>query len=133
MRRGASIPTLVTAALTGLVLLNGCATTGKAKEGNPFSEDLAERHEVQIQVMNFNFADATIWVRVRDARLTRLGYVTGKSDAVFTLPWRFSEPMRLEFDLVADVRCITEELMVDPGDILELQISLDPRSDPQCR
>jgi hypothetical protein len=132
MIRSATTPTVVTAALAGLLLIAGCAT-GKTADGNPFSQELAERNEVQVQVKNYHFSDATVWVLVRDARRMRLGYVTGKTDAVFTIPWTFPEPMRLEFDLLADVRCITEELMVDPGDILELQISLDPRSDPQCR
>lgn len=120
--------------VAGLLLaLGACASSGgKERPTNPFAQDLAERNQVQIQVHNFNFADATVWVLVRDARRQRLGIVTGKSSAVFTIPWTFSEPLRLEFDLLADVRCVTEELSVDPGDILELQISVDPSSDPQC-
>ena len=132
MIRSASRWALMTAALASLVIIAGCAS-GSTSQGNAFSRDMAERNEVEIQVMNFNFSDATIWLLVRDSRRMRLGYVTGKSDAVFTIPWTFSEPVRLEFDLVATVRCVTEEMMVDPGDILELQISVDPTSDPQCR
>lgn len=124
---------VITTALAGLLVAAGCATTRGPEDGNPFSQDLAARNEVQIQVMNFNFADATVWALVRDGRRTRLGYVTGKTEAVFTLPWTMPEPLRLEFDLLADVRCITEQIMVDPGDILQLQISVDPSSDPQCR
>lgn len=132
MTRSRSRP--IPAAVAGLLIMAGCAT-GKSKttDTNPFSQELAERNEVQIQVKNHNFSDATVWALVRDGRRTRLGYVTGKTDAVFTMPWRFPEPLRLEFDLIADVRCVTEQIVVDPGDILELQISLDPRSDPQCR
>ena len=133
MPRDRSGSAILTASLAVLLTLSGCATSKTPKEGNPFSQDLAERNEIQIQVKNFNFGDATVWALIRDGRRTRLGYVTGKTDAVFTLPWRFSEPLRLEFDLLADVRCVTEQIMVDPGDILELQISVDPRSDPQCR
>ena len=116
-----------------LLALSACASSGgKERPTNPFTQDLAERNQVQIQVQNFNFNDATVWVQVRGAKRQRLGTVTGKSSAVFTIPWTFSEPMRLEFDLLADVRCVTEEISVDPGDILELQISVDPSSDPQC-
>lgn len=125
-------PALAAAALTGLMLLGACAT-GTTREGNPFSQDLAERNEVRVEVKNFNFADATVWMLVRDGRRTRLGYVTGKTDAVFIVPWTMPEPLRLEFDLLADVRCVTDQIMVDPGDVLELQISVDPASDPQCR
>jgi len=132
MTRGVSMPTFVTASLTGVLLLAGCAT-GRNRDPNPYSRDLAERNEVQIHIRNFNFSDATVWVLVRGARQARLGYVTGKSDAVFTVPWTFPDDMSLEFDLLADVRCVTETIPVDPGDILELQISANPRSDPQCR
>ena len=120
------------ATLTGLLVMGGCAT-GTTREGNPFSQDLTERNEVRVEVQNHNFADATVWMLVRDGRRTRLGYVTGKTDAVFTIPWTVPEPMRLEFDLLADVRCVTDQITVDPGDVLELQISVDPASDPQCR
>jgi len=125
--------TMATATVLGLLAVAGCASAKTAGDGDPFSQELAERNEVQINVMNFNFADATVWALVRDGRRTRLGVVIGKTDATFTMPWTFSEPMRLEFDLLADVRCITEQITVDPGDILELQISVDPASDPQRR
>ncbi len=117
-----------------LLALGACASSGgKERPADPFAQDPAGRNQVQIQVHNFNFNDATVWVLVRAGRARRLGIVTGKSSSVFTIPWTFSEPVRLEFDLLADVRCVTDELSVDPGDILELQIWLDPSSDPQCR
>lgn len=116
------------------LLASACASSGATgTPRDPFSQALEDRGEVQIKVMNFNFSDATVWVLEREGKRLRLGIVTGKTDAVFTVPWSFSAPMRLEFDLLADVRCLTESLSVDPGDILELQISVDPSSDPQCR
>lgn len=120
--------------LSGLLLaLAACATGGQGEGGgNPFSSALSERQEIEIKVRNFHFSDATVWVLARQGKRTRLGIVTGKSDAVFTIPWRFPDPMRMEFDLLADVRCLTDEITVDPGDVLELQISVDPSSDPLC-
>lgn len=119
----------------GLLLAAGsCAGSRTVERGteNPFSDRLEERGEVRIQIRNFHFSDATVWVLEREGKRTRLGIITGKTDATFTLPWTFSSPMRVEFDLLASVRCVTESLMVDPGDVLELQISVDPSSDPQC-
>lgn len=114
------------AALTSaLLVLTACASGGPKASGSPFSEDLAERQEIKISVQNNNFSDVTLWALVRDGRRQRLGQVTGKTDAVFTLPWRFSEPMRLEFDLVAGPRCTTENIDVDPGDTLEMIIAVD--------
>jgi len=126
-----------TRALAAGFLLVGaaaCASSGpRPTSGNPFAQELADSKQIQIRILNLHFSDATVWVLVRDARRDRLGTVTGKSEATFTIPWTFSEPLRLEFDLLADVRCITEEIAVDPGDMLELQITADPGSDPSCR
>lgn len=121
--------------LTLLLAAGSCAGSRTVERGaaNPFSQRLEERGEVRIQVRNFNFSDATVWVLEREGKRTRLGIITGKTDATFTVPWTFSSPMRVEFDLLASVRCTTESIMVDPGDVLELQISVDPTSDPQCR
>ena len=124
-------------ALAGAALLLGAAACvsggGKPHSGNPFAQELAERNEIRIRVVNMNFNDATVWALVRDVRHDRLGMVTGKSDATFTMPWRFTDALSLEFDLIGGVRCFTEALSVDPGEILELQISVDPSQDPQCR
>jgi hypothetical protein len=108
-----------------LLAMTACASGGPRSSGTPFSQDLAERNEIKITIQNNNFSDATVWTLVRDGRRQRLGMVTGKSEAAFTLPWRFSEPLRLQFDLVAGPRCTTENLSVDPGDTLELQIATD--------
>lgn len=105
------------------VLAAAACATGTPTAGNPYSQDAADRQEVRIEVQNRNFADATVWALVRDGRRQRLGVVTGKSDSVFTIPWSFSEPLRLQFDLVAGPRCTTENLPVDPGDSIELQIA----------
>jgi len=124
-------------ALTGAALLlavTGCASgRGKTGPGNPFGQAQGETREIQILVRNFNFNDASVWTLVRDARRERLGTVTGKSQATFTVPWTFTDALRLEFDLIGGVRCTTEALSVDPGETLELQISVDPSQDPRCR
>lgn len=109
-------------ALAGVLLMTACAS-GSRQTGNPYSQELGERNEVRIDIQNRNFSDATVWALIRDGNRRRLGVVTGKTDSVFTVPWTFSEPLRLEFDFVAGPRCFTESLQVDPGDIIELQIA----------
>jgi len=121
--------------VTPLVLvaaLAGCAGRG-TPDPNPFSRDLADRAEVQIRVTNLNFNDATIWAIASESRQLRLGTVTGKRDAVFTVPWATAEPVYLRIDLVGGERCQTETLSVDPGDILDLQISIDPSKNEMCQ
>jgi hypothetical protein len=113
---------------TALLLLPlamaACATGGK-QSGDPFRSASGEQ-EIRIKVLNRNFYDATIWAVVRGARHSKLGVVVGKQDAEFRMPWTFSEPLQLEIDLLTgNMRCRTDPLTVDPGDILELQISVD--------
>ena len=113
--------------------LGACASsTPGPSSGDPFSESVAPQ-QIEIKIVNLNFQDATVWAIAAGGRRERLGRVIGKREAVFTLPWRFSEPLRLEFDLMAGPRCVTEDLMVDPGDLLELQIATDFYATPNCR
>ena len=131
-RRSRPVRALACAAL--LLGVAGCASGGgKSGSANPFGQAQGEANEVQIRVVNLNFNDATVWTVVRDARRERLGMVTGKSEATFTVPWTFTDALRLEFDLIGGVRCVTDALSVNPGEILELQISVDPSQDPACR
>lgn len=108
---------LVTAALLGA----GCSSGATARP-SPFSEAAGERELIQIDVLNNNFSDATLWAVVEDSRRIRLGSVTGKTDASFRIPWRFSETLRIEIDMVAGPRCVTRPIVTDPGDILQLEI-----------
>jgi hypothetical protein len=77
---------------------------------------------VRIIVQNRNFQDARLYTYRRGTR-SLLGTVPGKADREFVINWDFPDPMSVEIDMLAGPRCITEELMVDPGDILELQIA----------
>ena len=111
--------------------LSACAT-GQSADSPSFSGAPPE-DQIRVEVQNFNFQDATIWAIVQSGRRIRLGMVTGKTDSVFTLDWDFSLPLRMEIDLVAGGRCMTERLDVDPGDILLLQIEPVLRDTSGCR
>lgn len=112
-------------ALAGVLVTAAACASASSDPGNPYSRDLDERREIRIEIQNHNFSDATVWALVRDGQRQRLGVVTGKTDSVFTIPWRFSELLRLEFDMVAGPRCTTENLSVDPGDSIEMQIGIE--------
>ena len=57
-------------ALVGAALLLGVAGwasgPGKPGSGNPFAQELAERNQIRIRVVNMNFNDATVWALVRE-------------------------------------------------------------------
>ena len=126
-------PTTAAAAFMATLLLGACAGTGSNVSDSPFSAADGEREIVQIQVLNNNFSDATLWAVVMDSRRIRLGNVTGKTDASFSIPWRFSEPMRIEIDMVAGPRCRTRPITVDPGDVLQLEIQSVFRDTRDCQ
>jgi hypothetical protein len=123
----------IRAALLILTLgLSACASPGG--DAGPFrGEPAAGAEEIRIEIQNLNFADATVWARVQGGNRTRLGTVRGKSDSVFTMPWRFPLPLRLQVDLVGGGRCTTEDLMVDPGDSLLMQIQPVLANSDFCR
>lgn len=133
LRIGRPLPRLLTGAVVLLGMAACASGRGRQGTGNPFAGSQGESREIQVHVMNFNYNDANVWTVVRDARRERLGTVTGKSDATFTVSWTFTDVLRLEFDLIGGVRCVTDPLSVDPGEIIELQISVDPSQDPSCR
>lgn len=119
------------AALGLAMLMVGCGSSGSSQEGDPFA-GRAQDATVRIIVQNLNFADARLYTIVRGAR-RQLGIVGGKQDAEFTLPWTIPEPLQVEINLLAGPQCYTRELMVDPGDIIELQISAVFSQSSACR
>ena len=106
----------------------GCGG-GSGGVRNPFQ---ADEQVVRIDVLNRNFADATLRAIVGGAS-RRLGRVTGHSSGSFTLDWPYSRPLAIEIDLLAGVSCTTREINVDPGDVIELQIEPNFATSEGCR
>jgi len=113
--------TALISTVAAATLLVGCAASGG--QSGSFSENQAE-NEVKIFVTNLAFMDATISAHTLGG-LHRLGRVTGKKEAVFTLNIPAPSEMYLEIDLLAGPTCETERMIVDPGDHLELIIQND--------
>ncbi|MDA1102641.1 MAG: hypothetical protein O2956_03505 [Gemmatimonadetes bacterium] len=117
--------------LLAAVALMGCGAGRPEPVREPFTAS-GRPETIRIIVQNLNFADARLFAYRRGAR-SSLGSVGGKQDGEFSLPWRFPEPLRIEINLLAGPTCSTEEILVDPGDILELQISSVFSSSSFCR
>jgi len=98
------------------VLVAGCASASGGE--SPFTE---REMQIRLHVLNLNWADARLYAH-RSSQRVPLGTVAGKGEETFTLDWPMSFPLRVEFDLLAGGRCITRELSVDPGDMIDLQI-----------
>jgi len=119
-------------ALTGL--LSSCALDPFESPGPaPGGEEGGASESVEIRVMNLNFNDARLWLIVRGGQRQLLGTVTGKGNDSFTVPWRLSAPAAIEIDLLSGGRCTSEELMLDPGDLLDFQIPVAFDGGSRCR
>ena len=106
-----------------------CSQRG-ASLGNPFP-GAAGDESIRIHVTNLNFMDATLYAITPGSR-EKLGILTGKMEAIYTLPWKFSTELRIEIDLLAGKRCTTRAMPVDPGDDIELIIDVDMNGSPLC-
>lgn len=113
-----------------LLLLVGACGQNPPPAGTPFG-DAPEDRSIRIHVTNLNFMDATLWALNQGGR-KKLGVVTGKREAVYTLPWRGYADLRIEIDILAGPRCTTEAIPVDPGDDIELIIDLEMTRSPLC-
>jgi hypothetical protein len=121
-----------TLAVAALLAAAGCASSsgGGRADAEPFSS--ARATTVRLVVQNRNFQDARLYTHRRGSR-TYIGVVGGKRDQDFVLDWDFPDPMYVEIDMLAGPRCLTREMMVDPGDVLELQIAAVFSATAACR
>ncbi len=99
--------------------------------GDPFQGGIRDE-TIRIHVTNLNFMDATLWAVTTGSR-KKLGILTGKREEVYTIPWDFSTDLRIEIDLLASGKCLTEALPVSPGEDIELIIDLEFANSRYCR
>jgi len=102
-------------------VLSGCGTLSPSV-ADPFAGPEADTNSIRIYVQNANFYDANLYAITSGGPERRLGTVGGKQDAVFNVPWTFSQDLQVRIDLIAGPTCTTERIPVDPGDMLEVQI-----------
>lgn len=115
--------------LMAALTLTGCATGSRAAD--PFGG--AEARPVRVEVVNRNFNDATIWAVYPSVERIRLGVVGGKSESVFSMRALMAQPVYMEIDLIGGERCVTDQLTVDEGDVLYLEIEPELSSMRECR
>ena len=108
--------------LAALVVIAACVSTGRLVESErPFMREPVGEETIRIRVQNDNFMDARLHAVGLNGRYL-LGVVTGKQQAVLSIPWDFSGPLRIEIDLLVGPRCTTRPIDADPGDTFDLRI-----------
>lgn len=116
------LPMLALAATLG----SGACATGRS---NPFAGTSSRK--ITIEVLNLYWNQATLHA-LRGSERFRLGIVQGKNSARYTMDWPMSQSFRLEIDLLAGRKCVTHEILLEPGDELHLQIGENAIIDFGC-
>ncbi|MGB1656695.1 MAG: hypothetical protein ACPHQP_03005 [Longimicrobiales bacterium] len=120
------------ALLLGMALA-ACASPGVGTSGDPYGFSSTDRPpRIRLVIRNMNFNDVRLFALTPSGR-TSIGHVGGKQDAEFVLDWPISAYMSIEIDMVAGPKCTTQEMQVDPGDILELQVAVVFDQTSGCR
>ncbi len=107
--------------LLALLLVLACSASG-GEEGAP----APDRGPATLQVDNRNFLDMTVYV-VDGGQRQRIGVARGSSTTSLTIPDRLirggASPLRFLCDPIGGQGLpVSEEIIVEPGDIVELVI-----------
>jgi hypothetical protein len=121
-------PLAALALLAAALAATGCSRIPGAVQ-DPF--DYSAPGQIRLFVINHDFNDATLFA-FRGAQRIRLGIVTGKGEASYTIPWPSTQALRVQISLLTQNTCTTPELQVDPGEILELQIQIQQMRGGEC-
>lgn len=92
--------------------------------GGGGDEEPAPKPVLTLRVENQNFYDATVYALSDGGERQRLGRVTGLSHGTFTFRWLHDE-LRVIIQLLAGGSAVTQPVLVNPGDSLNLVIQPD--------
>ena len=102
------------------LLAAGCG--GTASPPPAFTGDASQVLTISIQNQQIDEARITLWINgVR----RRLGDVRGNRTETFQVPMRGREPVRMQFDLTLGARCVTRDLVIGPGELIEVIIPVN--------
>lgn len=117
---GVRIFSLGRTAVVAAVLAGGSVGCASSNDPGPFQGDPT----INIEVVNRNYMDATLFAQWLGGR-RRLGIVTGARTAVYELEWEQPQELQLEIDMLAGDKCLTPPIMVNPGDIITVEIDME--------
>ena len=118
------------AALAVVLLAAGCGGAGGAPP-SPFDGDSSQALTLTIRNEQLDPARVTVWVS-RQRR--NLGEVRGNSSRTFQVPMGGLEGVYISFELLLGANCVTREVVLGPGDAIELRIPSNLNTmDAVCR
>ena len=107
------------------ILAVGCGGSGGTSAPPPnFSGDPSQVLTITIRNEQLDVARVTLWINgVRQ----RLGEVRGNGSQTFRVPMQRSDPVRMSFDLTLGASCVTRDVVVGPGEVIEVRIPVNLR------
>lgn len=85
-----------------------------------------EGGELRVTVRSSNFNEAAIFA-VSPGNRRRLGRVQGNATGNFRLPWRNTNELHFEVDVLGGQQCVTRRVTASPGMRIRLIIDANPR------
>ncbi len=106
----------------GALLAAGCG--GTSAPPPTLSGDASQALTITIRNDQLDAARVTLWV---NSGRERLGDVRGNSTETFQVPMPTSASVRMEFDLTLGASCVTRDVFLAPGDVIDVRIPVDLR------
>ncbi len=110
------------AMFVGALLAAGCG--GTSAPPATLSGDASQALTITIRNEQIDAARITLWL---NSTRQRLGDVRGNSTETFQVPMRTSASVRMEFDLTLGASCVTRDVFLSPGDVIDVRIPSDLR------
>jgi len=104
------------------LLAAGCG--GTAAPPPTLGGDASQALTITIRNEQIDAARITLWV---NSARRRLGDVRGNSTETFQVPMPVSASVRMEFDLTLGASCVTRDVFLAPGDVIDVTIPVDLR------
>ena len=104
------------------LLAAGCGST--AAPPPTLGGDASQALTITIRNEQIDAARITLWV---NSARRRLGDVRGNSTETFQVPMPVSASVRMEFDLTLGASCVTRDVFLAPGDVIDVTIPVDLR------
>jgi hypothetical protein len=113
------------AALTVTLLAAGCGGgAGTSTPAPPFEGDPSQVLTVVVRNEQIDMARITLFI---NSLRRRLGDVRGLGTQTFHVPMDVPASVRLEFDLTLGANCVTRDIVLGPGDVVQAVIPVDLR------
>lgn len=106
-----------------VLLAAGCGGSGGTQAPVPaFDGDLSQVLTITIRNEQLDLARVTLWI---NGQRRRLGDVRGINSQTFHVPMSGRDPVRMSFDLTLGRSCVTRDVMLGPGESVEVRIPVN--------